>query len=139
MLYQRIRSKISYKELHSLSDHKQKIENLMNIVMHLRKVCNHPDLFELRDARIPVSFKRLQIGVQPNIMLANNPDVRVLNENPICFKLPKMLFDELSLVSDNPTETYKKLIPREDTCFSHVSKNTHFDLFNIFNVKNLHE
>ena len=45
-----------------------------------------------------------------------------------------MVFDELSLVSDNPTETFKKLIPNEDVCFSNVSLKTHFDLFNIFNV-----
>ena len=59
LLYQRIRSKISYKDLHSLSSNKSKMENLMNLVMHMRKVCNHPDLFESRHARIPVTFRSL--------------------------------------------------------------------------------
>ena len=58
VLYQRIRSKISIKDLNSLSD-KSKMENLMNLVMHMRKVCNHPDLFEGRDAKIPVAFREL--------------------------------------------------------------------------------
>lgn len=57
VLYQRIRSKISYKDLHSLTENKSKMENLMNLVMHMRKVCNHPDLFEGRDAKIPVAFR----------------------------------------------------------------------------------
>ena len=59
VLYQRIRSKISYKDLHSLTENKSKMENLMNLVMHMRKVCNHPDLFEGRDAKIPVAFRDL--------------------------------------------------------------------------------
>lgn len=31
--------------------------NLMNLVMQFRKVCNHPDLFERRDAKSPFSMK----------------------------------------------------------------------------------
>lgn len=138
VLYQRIRSKISYKDLHSLSENKSKMENLMNLVMHMRKVCNHPDLFEIRDARIPVAFRKLQIGVQPNLLLSNNPDVRAQLDNPIVYDIPKLVFDELMLVSDNSSETYRKLIPNEDIAFSNVSTRTHFDLFNIFNASYLH-
>lgn len=42
-----------------LAQDKHKLENLMNLVMHMRKVCNHPDLFEERAARIPVTFTTL--------------------------------------------------------------------------------
>jgi SNF2 family DNA or RNA helicase len=31
----------------------------MNLVMHMRKVCNHPDLFEGRTAHIPITFAKL--------------------------------------------------------------------------------
>lgn len=31
--------------------------NLMNLVMQFRKVCNHPELFERRDARSPFAMK----------------------------------------------------------------------------------
>lgn len=30
--------------------------NLMNLVMQFRKVCNHPELFERRDAKSPITF-----------------------------------------------------------------------------------
>ena len=139
MLYQRIRSKISYKDLHSLSENKSKMESLMNLVMHMRKVCNHPDLFESRDARIPVAFRRLQIGVQPNLMLSSHPDVRPQLENPIIITVPKLIFDELMLVTDNPCQTFKKLIPNEDVAFSNVGYEVHHALFNIFNAAYIHD
>lgn len=110
VLYQRVRAKISYKDLHSLSEDKAKIQNLMNLVMHMRKITNHPDLFECRDVRIPVSFRELQIGVQPNLLLSSNPDVRPQMRNPINYTLPKLVFDELTLVSDSMTSTYQHLI-----------------------------
>ena len=50
-----------------------------------------------------------------------------------------MVFDELFLVSDNQTDTFKKLIPNEDVAFANVSCKTHFDLFNIFNAAYIHE
>lgn len=31
--------------------------NLMNLVMQFRKVCNHPELFERRDARSPLHMR----------------------------------------------------------------------------------
>ena len=46
ILYQRIKDKISTNDLFKLAESKQKMENLMNLVMQFRKVCNHPDLFE---------------------------------------------------------------------------------------------
>ena len=38
ILYQRIRDKISAKDLFTLAENKQKMENLMNLVMQFRKV-----------------------------------------------------------------------------------------------------
>ena len=60
VLYQRIKNKISTKDLFQLVDSKLKMENLMNLVMQFRKVCNHPELFERRVGRIPFSFRGLQ-------------------------------------------------------------------------------
>lgn len=139
VLYQRIRSKISYKDLHSLSENKAKIENLMNLVMHMRKVCNHPDLFEHRDVKIPVTFRELQIGVQPNLLLSNSPDVRPQMTNPITYNVPKLIFDELTLISTSVTNTYQHLIKREDISFSHVSRENHARFFNIFAASYVHE
>lgn len=36
---------------------KAKVENLMNLVMQLRKVCNHPELFERRPPLSPFMFQ----------------------------------------------------------------------------------
>ena len=69
ILYQRIRDKISAKDLFTLAESKQKMENLMNLVMQFRKVCNHPDLFERKYGKDPFVFRELQVGVQPNLNL----------------------------------------------------------------------
>jgi uncharacterized pyridoxamine 5'-phosphate oxidase family protein len=69
--------------------------------------------------------------------LSSNPDVRAQLDNPIVYDIPKLVFDELMLVSDNSSQTYRKLIPNEDIAFSNVSTRTHFDLFNIFNASYL--
>ena len=66
-------------------------------------------------------------------------DVRSSLDNPIELHVPKMVYDELFLVSDNHTDTFRKLIPNEDIAFSNVSRKTHYDLFNIFNAAYIHE
>ena len=63
VLYDRIKGKISAADLFQLASNKQKMENLMNLVMQFRKVCNHPDLFERRLGRIPFVFSKLQHGM----------------------------------------------------------------------------
>lgn len=63
VLYNRIKSKISTADLFQLAQNKQKMENLMNLVMQFRKVCNHPDLFERRMGKIPFMFCRMQTGM----------------------------------------------------------------------------
>jgi DNA helicase INO80 len=57
--YQRIKNKISTKDLFRLIENKAKMDNLMDLVMQLRKVCNHPELFERKIGRIPLTFKDL--------------------------------------------------------------------------------
>lgn len=57
LLYESIKEKLNIKELFKMFESKAKVENLMNLVMQLRKVCNHPELFERRPARSPFSFQ----------------------------------------------------------------------------------
>ena len=54
-------------------------------------------------------------------------------ENPITYTLPRLVFDECFLISDNANRTFTKLRKNLDISFSSVSAKTHFDLFNIFN------
>ncbi|XP_018566772.1 putative DNA helicase Ino80 [Anoplophora glabripennis] len=45
--------------------------NLMNLVMQFRKVCNHPELFERRDAKSPISTPPLQYII-PRLVYNDN-------------------------------------------------------------------
>jgi chromatin-remodeling ATPase INO80 len=38
---------------------RQKVDNLMNLVMQFRKVCNHPELFERRPNKSPLLFSQV--------------------------------------------------------------------------------
>ena len=60
------RQKFLYEDYMSLSETRDKIRsggalNLLNILMQLRKVCNHPDLFELRPISSPLSTDPLTL------------------------------------------------------------------------------
>jgi hypothetical protein len=111
----------------------------MNIVMQLRKVCNHPDLFERQVERNPYSFRELNVGVMNINTITNNPVVRAEFKSPITLTVPKLVFDECFFASDNRVQTFTKLVPKEDIAFSQVGSTLHYGLFNIFNVANFQE
>ena len=50
--------------------------SMMNVVMQLRKVCNHPDLFELRPVVAPLVLPNLVL-VMPSIVSAAVVDITV--------------------------------------------------------------
>lgn len=65
LLYMALKKKIRIEDLLQYTDRnaeghgqldKSFTSNLMNLVMQFRKVCNHPDLFERRDAKSPFSM-----------------------------------------------------------------------------------
>ncbi|XP_058466733.1 chromatin-remodeling ATPase INO80 [Malaya genurostris] len=66
LLYVALKKKIRIEDLLNLTGHgtgdghsfdKNFTSNLMNLVMQFRKVCNHPELFERRDAKSPFFYK----------------------------------------------------------------------------------
>ncbi|XP_059218024.1 LOW QUALITY PROTEIN: chromatin-remodeling ATPase INO80 [Stomoxys calcitrans] len=68
LLYMALKQKIRIEDLLNLtrggggstsdgSHHTAFTSNLMNLVMQFRKVCNHPELFERRDAKSPFAMK----------------------------------------------------------------------------------
>lgn len=70
LLYMALKKKIRIEDLLQYtdrgSDHsidKNFTSNLMNLVMQFRKVCNHPDLFERRDAKSPFVMKCLDYPI----------------------------------------------------------------------------
>ncbi|XP_033207713.1 chromatin-remodeling ATPase INO80 [Belonocnema kinseyi] len=65
LLYSALKKKIRIEDLlhytgsggDTMPNDKNFTSNLMNLVMQFRKVCNHPELFERRDARSPLFMK----------------------------------------------------------------------------------
>ncbi|KAJ8045776.1 Chromatin-remodeling ATPase INO80 [Holothuria leucospilota] len=72
LLYQAVKNKISIDDLirssgSNTSQVQSTTNNLMNLVMQFRKVCNHPELFERRETQFPFSFK-LEPYLVPRLM-----------------------------------------------------------------------
>ena len=56
ILYYKIEQKLSLENLFQLQKSKEKVKNLMNLVMQFWKVCNHPDLFERKFVKTSFMF-----------------------------------------------------------------------------------
>lgn len=71
LLYIALKKKIRIEDLLNYSKHggdghsvdKNFQSNLMNLVMQFRKVCNHPELFERRDAKSPFFIKSIEYNI----------------------------------------------------------------------------
>ncbi|KHN45534.1 DNA helicase INO80 [Glycine soja] len=96
--YQAIKNKISLAGLFDsnrgqLND--KKVMSLMNIVIQLRKVCNHPELFERNEGstyfyfgEIPNSLPPPPFGELENIYYPGG-------HNPISYEIPKLVYKEI--------------------------------------------
>ena len=93
VLYDRIRKKLNISELFSMTDSKAKVENLMNLMMQFRKVCNHPDLFERRPEHTPIMLKDLSlVGCVIKTGFNQLLEVRISNKNPIAMTVPRIVY-----------------------------------------------
>ncbi|CAM8962303.1 unnamed protein product [Rhodiola kirilowii] len=109
--YQAIKDKISVAELFDRTRghiNEKKILNLMNIVIQLRKVCNHPELFERNEGSTYFYF-----GDIPNSLLpppfGELEDVHYSgSHNPIAFKIPKLLQAEFRSRKGINAEIFQK-------------------------------
>lgn len=72
LLYVALKKKIRIEDLLHLTGHgtgdghsfdKNFTSNLMNLVMQFRKVCNHPELFERRDAKSPFFCRTVEYPI----------------------------------------------------------------------------
>ncbi|XP_070143243.1 chromatin-remodeling ATPase INO80 isoform X2 [Drosophila kikkawai] len=77
LLYRALKQKIRIEDLLHLTSgsstatsSSSSASNLMNLVMQFRKVCNHPELFERRDARSPF-FMRCAEYTMPRLVFEN--------------------------------------------------------------------
>lgn len=102
VLYDRIRRKLNISELFSMTDSKAKVENLMNLMMQFRKVCNHPDLFERRPEHTPIMLKDLSLfGSFQKTGFNQIIEVRISNKNPISVTVPRLVYDLMMI--EKPT------------------------------------
>lgn len=117
VLYEHLRNKIRMEDLSSVinssttTSSSSSIQNnplgiaqpaaahLINLVMQLRKICNHPDLWERRDVR----FACIAGGVEPSSLAASTsscnlpPRRRTAGTGVRQWNLPRLLYHEGSL------------------------------------------
>ncbi|KAK9829749.1 hypothetical protein WJX72_007671 [[Myrmecia] bisecta] len=72
----------------------RRMGSLMNLVMQLRKVCNHPQLFEEQTERAPLHFAALPPPPQPTAF--GEPDwlPYLGGRSDIGFHLPRLIYEE---------------------------------------------
>ncbi|KAK9451476.1 SNF2 family N-terminal domain-containing protein [Limtongia smithiae] len=100
-MYRALKAQINIQDIMDQVDSDDSSQNLMNLVMQFRKVCNHPDLFERSDTKSPLSlalFPRTGSFLREGNVL----DVEYNTRNFINYKMPKMLYREGLLT--NPGE-----------------------------------
>ncbi|XP_072164308.1 chromatin-remodeling ATPase INO80-like [Diadema setosum] len=106
LFYQAIKNKISIEDLlksHSSATAQTQgnTNNLMNLVMQFRKVCNHPELFEKRETKSPYHIQLDEV-ILPKVLLTEN----IVDCNP---GRDKVLYNTLSIFA--PDNIHRSLFP----------------------------
>lgn len=92
--YRAIKNKISVADLFGIGGqlNDKKVLNLMNIVIQLRKVCNHPELFERNEGQSSLHFAAVAHPL-PAPPFGELEDVHYAGAfNPVSYVIPKLLF-----------------------------------------------
>ncbi|KAF7819056.1 chromatin-remodeling ATPase INO80-like isoform X1 [Senna tora] len=96
--YQAIKNKISLAELFDSNRgqlNEKRILNLMNIVIQLRKVCNHPELFERSEGTTYFNFGEIPNSLPPPPFGELEDVYYSGGHNPISYKIPKLVHQEI--------------------------------------------
>ncbi|XP_008811751.2 chromatin-remodeling ATPase INO80-like [Phoenix dactylifera] len=114
--YRAIKNKISLAELFDGSRghlNEKKIVNLMNIVIQLRKVCNHPELFERNEGSSYFYFADIPNSLLPP-PFGELEDIHYAGDwNPIIYKVPKLVHQEIIQNAEMPSSVFGNGIPHE--------------------------
>lgn len=101
-LYKGLRDKLSVADLLdrlTMMEERESADNLMNLVMQFRKVCNHPELFE----RAPVESPMVMFRSNADLALDHTKSGLIANwvnrpaPNPIQVHLPRAVYDEIGV------------------------------------------
>ncbi|KAI4300819.1 hypothetical protein L6164_034153 [Bauhinia variegata] len=128
--YQAIKNKISLAELFDGSRghiNEKKILNLMNIVIQLRKVCNHPELFERSEGRTYFYFGEIPNSLPPPPFGELEDVYYSGGHNPISYEIPKLLYQEILQSSETLSSATCRGVYRE-------SFQKHFNIFRPENI-----
>ena len=96
-IYKKLKNNVHLTDLMNI-ENTANMENLMNIVMQLRKVCNHPELFQLQDAKVPFLWTDNLFASEEQ---AINPLIQAMlyvstyGANPIVHTVSKLVYDEI--------------------------------------------
>ncbi|KAK6127392.1 hypothetical protein DH2020_038874 [Rehmannia glutinosa] len=129
--YQAIKNKISLAELFDGNRghlNEKKILNLMNIVIQLRKVCNHPELFERNEGSSFFHFGEIPNSLLPSPFGELDDIFYSGSRNPITYEIPKLVHQE---VVDGSKIQYSESGER-------LSRGSLEKLFNIFSPENIY-
>ncbi|KAK4473025.1 hypothetical protein MN116_004219 [Schistosoma mekongi] len=164
ILYERLRNKIRLEDLSSImctngiSDNFSSIldhpnssaaaatAHLINLVMQLRKVCNHPDLWERRD----VHFSCITGQIEPTSCLnSNNSDIKYHAYNNsssqhALWRLPNLLYENgalspLSWRAKSLSSLYPEWPLSSFNCYSICLFNIILKYFNLYHPFHVHE
>jgi DNA helicase INO80 len=138
LLYNSIKRKLkNISDLFNSVDSKIKVENLMNLVMQFRKVCNHPELFERHFGKVPLVFTDLTLTRSSTyINFGSIGELRCDISNAIKLKLPKLIYDECFEICEiNCIEKYSIFKNKYSTLFDkEEEKNNKYGLFNFIGL-----
>nr|XP_043609117.1 chromatin-remodeling ATPase INO80 [Erigeron canadensis] len=128
--YQAIKNKISLAELFDSNRgqlNEKKFMNLMNIVIQLRKVCNHPELFERNEGSSYFYFGDIANPLLPPPFGELEDIYYSGSKNPITYKVPKLIYQEVVRRSDVSLSGGKHGIKKEFF-------EKHFNIFSPLNI-----
>ncbi|KAE9585259.1 putative DNA helicase chromatin remodeling SNF2 family [Lupinus albus] len=123
--YQAIKNKISLAELFDSNRghlNEKRILNLMNIVIQLRKVCNHPDLFERSEGSTYLYFGSIPNSLPPPPFGELEDVYYSGGHNPIIYEIPKLVYQEILQSSEALSSAVGRGVSKE-------SFQKHFNIF----------
>nr|QBK46516.1 helicase SRCAP isoform X1 [Philasterides dicentrarchi] len=138
--YDSIKAKLSLSDFFLMLENKQKVENLMNLVMQFRKVCNHPELFERRPNRTTYVFQDRYCSTSMQLKFGEIKPLIVNTQSPIAYTIPKLVFDSLMANSESKTQYIKRKLPlftAQNIYEDHVCKGKMSSLFSFIRFMKL--
>jgi len=136
MLYSALRKKIRIEDLlHSAGSYQSSpnvTSNLMNLVMQFRKVCNHPELFERREARSPFFFCPTEYIVPKMIYFDNSVRYNFLSKQHLLAN-KFFIFNVEQVHYSCFSKDHDKSQSCNMFCFSRLLKMSATELFQITN------